>query len=157
MLSCTTTSMLMLQDWCCLHSQTWSARTLRPLHEKIIFIFALQTSQKKLSNRWVAEWNGKGELNMEYKEKNCRRRSLLQTKQKMSMLQNHPKPLCPQWKHMKSGWIVCRRKPAVQRSTSIRRPLYQLFFQDVLMHSDIDLEWMFKISFAYDIVNVSMP
>ncbi|XP_066477558.1 guanylate cyclase 2G-like [Tiliqua scincoides] len=25
--------------------------------------------------------------------------------------------------------------------------------KDVLMHSDIDLEWMFKISFAYDIVN----
>lgn len=25
------------------------------------------------------------------------------------------------------------------------------------MHSDIELDWIFKISFAYDIVNVSMP
>lgn len=30
------------------------------------------------------------------------------------------------------------------------------FLQDVLKGSDVDLEWMFKLSFAYDIVNVSV-
>lgn len=28
--------------------------------------------------------------------------------------------------------------------------------QDVLQSNEIDLDWMFKLSFAYDIVNVSM-
>lgn len=30
------------------------------------------------------------------------------------------------------------------------------FLKDVFRASDVDLEWMFKLSFAYDIVNVSM-
>jgi len=37
----------------------------------------------------------------------------------------------------------------------LTRVFFLCAFQDVLRASDIELDWMFKLSFAYDIVNVS--
>lgn len=33
---------------------------------------------------------------------------------------------------------------------------YILVFQEVLRNSDNEMDWIFKLSFAYDIVNVSI-